>query len=249
MSRLLVVPAAGLGTRLGAALPKVLVPVAGVAMINRVLALYRGHVARAAIIVSPAALDPVQRHLAGHDPGYAVEMLVQQRPTGMLDAIVLAQPLARTLAVSHVWVTWCDQVGVHPRTIRRLAELTKPADRNPLVLPTVRSEHPYIHFERDRHGRITRVLHRREGDAMPAEGESDMGLFAMTAATFVGDLSAYAAEVETGQGTGERNFLPFIPWLAARGEVVTFAAEEPIEALGINTPEDLRVMESYLAAR
>ena len=52
-----------------------------------------------------------------------------------------------------------------------------------------------------------------------------------------------------GRGTGERNFLPFIPWLAGRKPVVTFPCTDPMEALGINTPEDLQQVEAWLRSR
>ena len=249
MARMLIVPAAGMGTRLGAALPKLLVPVGGVPMIDRVLALYADVVEHAVVIVSPAAQELVRGHLAGTSSRVTTECLTQERPTGMLDAIMFAQASAARRRPSHVWVTWCDQVAVDPRTVERLAMFTGPHDTAPLVLPTVRSANPYIHFERDRSGRIVRVLHRREGDAMPPEGESDMGLFAMSAAAYLEDLPAYARDVESGRETGERNFLPFIPWMAARGEVVTFPAHDPMEAVGINTPAELHAVETYLSRR
>ena len=47
-------PAAGLGTRLNADRPKLLVPVAGVPMIDRLLALFAGVVDRAAVVVHPS---------------------------------------------------------------------------------------------------------------------------------------------------------------------------------------------------
>ena len=50
MERLLIVPAAGAGTRLGVGLPKLLVPVDGIPMIARVLALYADLAARAVIV-------------------------------------------------------------------------------------------------------------------------------------------------------------------------------------------------------
>ena len=84
---------------------------------------------------------------------------------------------------------------------------------------------------------------------MPDIGESDMGLFALSADTFCERLPAYAESVEAGQATGERNFLPFIPWLARTDEIETFAAENPMEAVGINTPQDLTVVEQYLRSR
>src|SRR4029453_2614665 len=98
------------------------------------------------------------------------------------------------------------------------------ADRSPatpLIMPTVTKADPYIHFARDGAGRISRVLHRREGDGMPEIGESDMGLFALSAEACFHLLPQFANQGVTGAGTGERNFLPFIPWLAQRRQVIT----------------------------
>lgn len=249
MGRMLIVPAAGMGTRLGAALPKLLVPVGGVPMIDRVLALYRGVVDHALVVVSPGARERVAAHLSGGAFGLTTECVVQERPTGMLDAIMLGEDSAARRAPSHVWITWCDQVAVEPRTVMRLVSFTGLHDTVSLVMPTVCAAHPYIHLERDGSGRIVRVLHRREGDAMPPDGESDMGLFALSAAAYLERLPEYAREVDPGFGTGERNFLPFIPWMAARGEVVTFPAHDVMEAVGINTPADLKTIEAYLSRR
>ena len=246
MSRLLVIPAAGLGSRLGAAVPKVLAPVAGMTMLDRLLALYREHVDRVVVIVSPSFAMAVRRHVAGLTDADRITCVEQATPTGMLDAILLATPIAAHVAPSSVWITWCDQVAVHRKTIERLAARTSSPRQDALVLPTVRQEHPYIHLERDPAGRIVRVLHRREGDVMPETGESDMGLFGLSSSAYFERLPAYSADVEIGSGTGERNFLPFIPWLAGIDTVATFPAETPIEAVGINTPEDLARVEAYL---
>ena len=131
------------------------------------------------------------------------------------------------------------------KTVERLAERTT-GRSVALVVPTVISAEPYIHLERDEARRFVRVLHRREGDEMPSIGESDIGLFALSGQAFRVWLPQYAAEVETGRATGERNFLPFIPWVNARADVESFLAEDPMEAIGINTPEDLARVESYL---
>ena len=51
-----------------------------------------------------------------------------------------------------------------------------------------------------------------------------------------------------GAGTGERNFLPFLPWLAERAKVMTFEIDAA-EAQGINTPEDLVAVGRTLESR
>jgi bifunctional N-acetylglucosamine-1-phosphate-uridyltransferase/glucosamine-1-phosphate-acetyltransferase GlmU-like protein len=214
-------------------------------MLDRLLALYRGFVDRVVVVVSPAFSDQVQDHIAHRPDANRIHCVDQASPTGMLDAILLATPVAAELNPSGIWVTWCDQVAVHPKTIARLAGLTSRTD-DALVMPTVRQQPPYIHLERDASGRIVRVLHRREGDIMPDVGESDMGLFALSSASYSDRLPQYARSVEIGRATGERNFLPFIPWLARTETVTTFPAESAMEAVGVNTPEELALVEQYL---
>jgi len=55
--------------------------------------------------------------------------------------------------------------------------------------------------------------------------------------------------VPPGTTTGERNFLPFVPWLAQRRLVATFPCTDPMEAVGINTPDELRQVEAWLRSR
>ena len=82
---------------------------------------------------------------------------------------------------------------------------------------------------------------------MPEEGEADVGLFALGLATYRELLPEFAEECVPASGTGERNFLPFIPWLVSRNRVVeTVPATDPTEALGINTPRDLLAAEASL---
>ena len=84
---------------------------------------------------------------------------------------------------------------------------------------------------------------------MPDVGESDMGLFGMSSTTYLDLLPRYGREAAIGQVTGERNFLPFIPWVAARHDVATFPSVDELEAVGVNTPAELALVERYLAAR
>ena len=244
--RVLIVPAAGLGSRLLSPLPKLLVPVAGTPMIDRLFDLYAGPAPRTVIVCNPASRPQVEAHVRLRPE---VGVAVQPEPTGMLDAITIGIAAAKPFEPRSVWITWCDQVGVHPRTLENLAERCERSPEAPLIMPTVRRADPYIHLERDPTGRIVRVLHRREGDAMPEHGESDMGVFALSAEAAFELLPAYAREVVAGAGTGERNFLPFIPWVARRAGVITFPSEEPEEAIGVNTPEELRTVEAYLRRR
>jgi bifunctional UDP-N-acetylglucosamine pyrophosphorylase/glucosamine-1-phosphate N-acetyltransferase len=247
MNRLLVIPAAGRGSRLGSDLPKVLVPVAGRPMIDHLIDLYRPLVDRFAVVVHPSALARVQDHVG--DSGVPPDILVQDAPTGMLDAILIGQTAVEAHSPDRVWITWCDQIGIHSDTLARLAREDEQKPEAALVMPTCDQPNPYIHLDRDATGRITRVLHRREGDRMPDVGESDAGLFDLSRDAFSRLLPQFAEDVEPAAATGERNFLPFVAWLSARAPVVTFPCTEPEEAIGVNTPEDLARLEAHLRGR
>ncbi len=246
MTRLLIVPAAGRGSRLGAGRPKPLVQVNGRTMLDHLAALYRPHVQHVVVVAHPSFAAEIDAWAAAQGN---VSVTTQVEPTGMLDAILLASPQVRARRPDSVWITWADQIGVLPATVQRLADACAQHPPPALVLPTVVRPDPYTHFERDTSGRLSRFRQRREGDPMPAEGESDMGLFALARDTFEVDLNEYAETVLPAAGTGERNFVPFVPWLAQRKTVVTFRSTDPMEAIGINTPEDLRMVEGWLRAR
>lgn len=240
----MIIPAAGPGSRLGLAVPKVLAPVAGRPMLDHLLDLYAGWIERFVLVLHPSAREAVERHCAGRAEAIAIE--IQASPTGMLDAILIPGDGLRARPPGAIWVTWCDQVAVRPETVRRLAYACARHPEAALLLPTIERREPYIHFERDGHGEISGVLQRREGDAMPAVGESDLGLFALSPRAYFEQLPEFARDAVPGARTGERNFLLFLPWLRGRGGVASFRGCDPIESLGVNTPDDLAAVEPHL---
>lgn len=249
MTRALVIPAAGAGTRLGSDRPKALTLVAGRPMIDWLLERHAPHVASVVVVASPAAEAPLRAHLAAR--GGPARVVVQQRATGMLDAIRLAEPALRADAAAPdwVWITWCDQVAISARTAEALARgCDSAAPDVAVVMPTILRARPYIHLARDAEGRIAQILQARERDPMPARGEGDLGLFALSRRAYFEELPRFdAEEAARGAGSGERNFLPFLPWLRGRGVVRTFAVDAEIESIGINTREELARVEEHLA--
>jgi bifunctional UDP-N-acetylglucosamine pyrophosphorylase/glucosamine-1-phosphate N-acetyltransferase len=243
----MIIPAAGSGSRLAMPMPKLLVPVAGRPMIDHLLDLYAEWVDRFVLVLHPSFADDVKRHCATRD--LPIDYAIQESPTGMLDAILIPLEQLRASepnAPSSVWVTWCDQVAIRSQTVARLSDCSLRHPDAPLILPTIERHEPYIHFERDAHNEICHVRQRHEGDSMPEIGESDLGLFCMSARGYFDLLPEFAREVAPGALTRERNFLLFIPWLRGRGAVASFAGTDPIESLGVNTLADLEAVEARM---
>jgi bifunctional N-acetylglucosamine-1-phosphate-uridyltransferase/glucosamine-1-phosphate-acetyltransferase GlmU-like protein len=213
-------------------------------MLQHLLELHRAFVERLVIVASPGAADDIRGRLKSWS--VAADVTIQEEPTGMLDAILLGITALHERALDRVWITWGDQVAVRRETLARLAEIETGTD---LALPTLERDDPYIHFDRDGAGRISGVRQRREGDRMPPRGENDLGLFSLSARAAREWLAEYASGLAPGAGTGERNFVPFVAWAAARGIVRTCPATDPIEAVGINTPEELAAVEHALRER
>lgn len=231
MSICAVIPAAGRGTRLGQAGPKILTRLSPRDTIWSIL--YQ-------------KLSPLVDHIhlvLSPDAGIffpalpaKVSTSVQPEPIGMGDAIFRGHDIW-----SHhdaILVVWGDQVFVSTDTLRRsIAALREP--RHHLVLPMTRMANPYVEyvFEGER---LARVMQTREGDATRPGGFSDVGTFLLGTQNLRAGWENYLAGAPRGAATGELNFLPFLPFLSGRGWTVTpvLVADET-EARGINTPEDL----------
>ena len=116
-----------------------------------------------------------------------------------------------------------------------------------LTCPTVLRQNPYIHFERDAAGTIRGLLQAREGDQMPAQGESDTGFFCFKTSRLAELLRQNRSSPHSaGNKTGEFNLLPVIPVAAQQGVVLTPRLMRLEETQGINSSQDCQVVEEFL---
>jgi bifunctional UDP-N-acetylglucosamine pyrophosphorylase / glucosamine-1-phosphate N-acetyltransferase len=243
-----VVPAAGRGSRLGYEGPKILYPVAGKPILHWLCELLSPFCARLVFVVSPAAEQAVRLALAQLAPRADWTTVLQPEPVGMADAV------ERGLAAvdsAYTLVIWGDQVAVHPRSVETAVRISQGPLRPDALVPTLLRANPYIHFQRDSSGRITEVLQAREGDAMPAHGESDSGLFLFRTGILRERLTALCANLEgTGRRTGELNLLPIVPFMSRAGDVVIAArVVSAEESTGVNTEEEASLVAAHLISR
>lgn len=251
-----VIPAAGAGSRLGGAVPKLLTPVGGSDTVWTVLdRKLRGIVDHIHVVASPAGRAPIERALrreprtsasGAREGEVPTSVSVQARPTGMGDAVFCGHHDWQRAQV--LLVVWGDQVHVSAETLRRALALHAGAPRR-IVLPLVEVEAPYVAYCFDDGGRLRRVLEQREGDACPTRGLSDVGTFVLSTAGLIDAWADHRREQRRGALTGEVNFLPFLVFLANRGwRVLPCPVRDPLEARGINTPSDLDWFRSFYAS-
>ena len=163
-------------------------------------------------------------------------------------AVACALPMIET---PNTMIVWGDQVALRPETIESCMSLHWSSGALATV-PTLWRAKPYIHFEREgAAGRLTRVLQAREGDDMPAEGESDTGLFLFRSTALRRYLSEAAqSDHVRGRNTGEFNFLPVLPLAdVLPGNVITARIVREEESVGVNTREQASVLSQVLLAR
>ena len=231
MSICAVIPAAGRATRLGTSGPKILARLSPKETIWSILyEKLSPLVDHIHLVLSPEAgisFPPLPAKVTSS---------VQPSPTGMGDAIFRGYDIW-----SHhdaILVVWGDQVFVSTDTLKRsIAALREP--RHHMVLPLARMASPYVEYVFEGQ-RLARVLQSREGDTTASNGFSDVGTFLLGTQNLRAGWENYLAASPRGAATGEINFLPFLPFLSARGWTVTpLLVPDETEARGINTPEDL----------
>jgi bifunctional UDP-N-acetylglucosamine pyrophosphorylase/glucosamine-1-phosphate N-acetyltransferase len=231
MSICAVIPAAGRGTRLGGNGPKILTPLTAQDTIWSILY---------------AKLSPLMDHIhlvlspegAAAFPALPakVSRSIQSEPIGMGDAIFRGYEVWSNYDA--VLVVWGDQVFVSEDTLKRSVAALGTA-RQQTVLPVTRMARPYVEYVFDG-GRLAKVLQTREGDTTTPNGFSDVGTFLLGTDGLKTAWKDYLAQAPRGAGTGEINFLPFLPFLSSKGWTVTpIEVADETEARGINTREDL----------
>ncbi len=228
------IPAAGGGTRLGADAPKILLPITEKETIWSILhAKLSPLVDHVHLILSPdgaAAFPPLQA---------SASYSIQPSPLGMGDAIFRGHEVWSRYDA--VLIVWGDQVFVSQDTLSRAIAALKDGGVN-AVLPVTRMAIPYVEYVFEG-SRLAKVLLTREGDVTTPNGFSDVGTFLLATQGLKTMWDEFLGSTRgglKGNKTGEINFLPFLPYLAAQGwDFTPLEVADTTEARGINTQEDL----------
>lgn len=242
-----IILAAGKGTRLGYDRPKILYPVAGRPILEWLVALFSGICVKYVFVLSPEKVNEVDTILRKTVSG-PYDIAVQPEPIGMGDAILRGLEFVETeFAVA----IWGDQVGIRRETVTATMYVHEQRPNAVFTCPTIFKKNPYIHFQRDKRGKIAKILQAREGDTMPIRGECDCGFFIFEAGLMCKRLTESRNDpTMIGRKTGEFNFLPVIPSLdCIHGNVAVVRTVREEETIGINTKEEAEIVARFLLAR
>lgn len=226
----LIIPAAGLGSRLGSKISKPFVSLKGKPLISYVLEATSDLFDGIVLVVQPGAeklfaLDPFLKKWADK-----FEFRTQTVPSGSWDAVRIG---LRNLSGDSV-VIWADQVGLNKDSVNRVIDSLSAG--NELVVPLAEIPHPYVWYELDKFQNISTVFRERDGLISPPIGFTDLGLFGLGKSATNYILNS-ALKHPTGS---EADFIYCLPEVAqAVKSLDCFIIHNQDETISINSTEDM----------
>lgn len=235
----IVILAAGQGTRMRSALPKVLHPVAGKPMLGHVIDTARQLEPQSIQVVVGHGAELVRERLAAEDLSFVVQ--AQQLGTG--HAVAQAQP---HLSAERVLILYGDVPLVEPVTLQRLLEQVN--DRQ-VGLLTVVLDNPtgYGRILRDEHGEVQAIVeHKDASKAQRAIREGNTGILAVPGHC----LADWLGRLSNSNAQGEYYLTDVIAMAVADGlRVATVQARDEVEVLGANDRIQLAQLERHYQLR
>lgn len=243
-----VILAAGKGKRMGASVPKPLVPVAGKPMISHLLDRVRasGLDEKPVVIVSVDGKADFEVQL-GDSVHYAVQ--VEQNGTG--DALRYAEEACK--GSSRIIVLYGDHPFIGPEVLNKLADLSSknPGDLAMLTATVPNFEGDYVVFTKwskviRENGQVSDL--REFKDCSPAEleiTEVNPGIYAFPVPWVFDRLK----DVKNDNASGEYYLTSLIALAMEEGRKIVTAPVDPMQVVGINTPEELQKAEELIHKR
>jgi bifunctional UDP-N-acetylglucosamine pyrophosphorylase/glucosamine-1-phosphate N-acetyltransferase len=234
---LIVILAAGKGTRMKSALPKVLHKVAGLSMLGHVLALAKGvEDAAVAVVVGPG-MDEVRAEIARLAPN--AQVFVQENQSGTADAVLAARP-AMQGHTGDVIVLYADTPLLEAST---LASLRSALDGGAgVAVLGFEAKDPTGYGRLITVNESTLLAIREHKDASPEERKITLcnsGVLAFRLADLLGVLS----RIGNGNAKGEYYLTDAVEIARADGARAAVIRTPEDEVLGVNSRSQLAIAE------
>ncbi|WP_397450689.1 bifunctional UDP-N-acetylglucosamine diphosphorylase/glucosamine-1-phosphate N-acetyltransferase GlmU [Pseudomonas sp. NA-150] len=239
MSLDIVILAAGQGTRMRSALPKVLHPVAGNSMLGHVIHSARQLSPQGIHVVIGHGADIVRDRLAADD----LNFVLQDKQLGTGHAVAQALP---ELTADTVLILYGDVPLIEVETLQRLLKIVSPEQ---LGLLTVNLTDPtgYGRIVRDQQNRVSAIVeHKDATEAQKAITEGNTGILAVPAKR----LAEWLGRLSNNNAQGEYYLTDVIAMAVNDGLVV--ATEQPLDAMevqGANDRKQLAELERHYQQR
>ncbi|MDF3293793.1 bifunctional UDP-N-acetylglucosamine diphosphorylase/glucosamine-1-phosphate N-acetyltransferase GlmU [Streptomyces silvisoli] len=229
-----VVLAAGEGTRMKSATPKVLHEIGGRSLVGHVVAAARELAPEQLVVVVGHAREQVTAHLAGIDPAIRTAVQLEQKGTGNAVRTALESLAEQGVVLDGTVIITCgDTPLLTADTLRALAAAHE-SDGNAVTVLTaeVPDATGYGRIVRDGGGAVAAIVEQKDAtEEQRAISEINSGVFAFDAKLLVEALS----KVTTDNAQGEEYLTDTLAILRAAGHRVGAAvAGDHREILGIN---------------
>jgi len=238
-----VILAAGKGKRMGAEVPKALVPISGRPMIDYLVdSVVASGVDNRPIVVIGHGAEVIKEHL-----GERCEYALQREQLGTGHALQCALPLFEK--ADHVVVLNGDHAFVSAKTIRGLSE-TCLASNSPVTLMVVRTpdfedwRSAFLDFGRiviNEKDEVEKIIEKRDAT------EEELKICDVNPAYYcfrVDWLKENISKLENKNSQGEFYITDLVGLAASQGyPIKVLLVENPLEGIGVNTPEQLRMAE------
>ena len=239
MSLEIVILAAGQGTRMRSALPKVLHPVAGKPMLGHVIDTARALQPQRIHVVIGHGAEAVRERLAADD----LNFVLQEQQLGTGHAVAQALPF---ISAEQVLVLYGDVPLIEAPTLERLLAHAGPAQ---LALLTVELADPtgYGRIIRDAQGQVTAIVEQKDASAEQlAIREGNTGILAMPGAR----MAEWMGRLSNSNAQGEYYLTDVIAMAVADGlTVATAQPQDAMEVQGANDRRQLAELERHFQQR
>lgn len=236
-----IILAAGKGTRMKSALPKVLHPVGGRPMVDHVLAAIAPHTPERTVLVVGSGADQLRRHVQG------AEFVEQEPQLGTGHAVQMTTPLLADFA-GDVVIVYGDVPLVSAATIGKML-----AARSGPMLPAIvvlgfKASDPtgYGRIVADEAGTIVKMVEHKDANA--AERAIDLcnsGLMVVAAE----HLFRLLALVDNDNAQSEYYLPDIVKFAAAEGLQSVVIVTDEDEVAGVNSRADLAAAEARFQSR